>query len=136
MDERVLQSLIKGAELSSNLASPIKSGIKVGCIYRINQGGPNIRHISSGNVEFYGAPAVHAEVAGLCKLFSLGYQIHDVECMCLWFGPKIQPPCGCCLQSLASYFDDNFKIISCSKDGHRIDELKDLLPSMYRRTNV
>lgn len=133
MDNITVQSLIKAAELASITASPIKSNIKVGAVYRVNQGGKNIRHIASGNVEFYGAPAIHAEVAGLCKLLSMGYRIHDVECLCLWFEPKMQPPCGCCLQAIASYFKDNFKIISCSKEGHRIDELKDLLPSMYRR---
>jgi cytidine deaminase len=133
MDKQELDSLIKAAELATANASPIKSKIKVGCIYQINQGGIK-RRIASGNVEFYGAPAIHAEVAGLCKLLSLGYRIHDVELMCLYFEPKLQPPCGACLQALSSYFPDNFKIISCSKGEHRIDELKDLLPFMYRRT--
>lgn len=132
MNKAELTTLIKGAELATINSSPIKSGIRAGVIYRINQGGI-IKHIASGNVEFYGAPAVHAEVAGLCKLLSMGFSPKDVECLCLWFEPKIQPPCGCCLQALASYFPDNFQIISCSRDGHRIDTLSDLLPARYRR---
>lgn len=135
MNKVELGALLKAAELASLLASPIKSGIRVGAVYRINNGGI-YKHVASGNVEFSGAPTVHGEVAGLCKLLSLGFRPEDVECLCLYFKPKLQPPCGCCLQALASYFPNDFQIISCSKEEHRIDTLQDLLPFMYRRKNV
>lgn len=133
--DQTLNSLIKAAELASILASPLKSNIPVGAVYVINQGGFK-KHVASGNVEFFGAPTVHAEIAGLCKLLSLGFKPNDVECLCLWFTPKIQPPCGCCLQALASYFPNDFKIISASKSGQQINTLGELLPFAYRRTNT
>lgn len=131
MGKQELNSLITAAKLAAIVAKPIKSGVTVGCVIQVGDGGPVKKRIAGANVEYHGHFATHAEVVALTKLISNGLRVEDIEAICVWFSPKIQFPCGSCLQALASHLSAEIMIIAASEAGHDIKTLGELLPFAY-----
>jgi len=128
------ESLISAAKLASDNAKAIKSGIKVGCALQVEQGERgDILVVQGCNIESHGADNVHAEVNAVCSAVSQGIQLHDITKLYLWFPLEAQPPCGCCLQFLASHFKDDFELVCAGPDRTIRTTLGEALPFAYRR---
>lgn len=128
------ESYIKAAQLAAINSKAIKSGIEVGCVLIINPGarGVHERPVAGCNVECHGADTIHAEVSAVCNAIAQGYGMHDVIALFLWFPKYAQPPCGCCLQFLSNWFDNDLPLICAGPDTVIETTLGEALPFAYK----
>lgn len=126
-----IKTLIKHAKLQSKSAVPICSGIHVGCSLLLNSHYECDCIVSASNIEYHGHFATHAEIAALSKAVSCWYSLKDVEVVCVWFEPKIQFPCGSCLQALSCHLSLDTIVIAASHGGYETKSLAELLPCAY-----
>lgn len=130
-----IKILIKQAKIQSESALPICSGIHVGCSLLMKCGYGEQCIVSASNIEYHGHFATHAEIAAISKAVACWHNLKDVEAVCVWFEPKIQFPCGSCLQALSCHLSSDTVVIAASHDGYEIRTLAELLPCAYISRN-
>jgi len=129
------ESLITAARLAACNSKAFKSNFTVGCAIRTEarERGIPSHIVVGGNVEFNGHPAVHAEVAALCRLFAGGFRAHDVTALAVWCPTGPHKSCGCCLQALSTWFPNDLLMLFGGENGTEEYTLGELLPHAYRR---